>query len=282
MADNETPNTEATPPEGNDPERDFDVDPTEAADAPPSPDEEARAAAAEELAQANANRARERLLSERAMREALAPGPSARPAGDAGAEPGDEAPPAPFSPKPGKQRWPVKTINDNDRGQIGFSDDDIVDTTVEDMWLLERPDDMPLTRAVPKYQSNRAPGTETTVWRIRGRITAHKWEKDGDVHFILQDLDSGYTMVIETPQNGKGSDGKFFVGPKCPPEVRERIAAARTECEEQLDPRPFFKNTNRRVTVTGVGFFDVLHGASGAAQTNSIELHPVLDVTFED
>lgn len=278
MADNETPNTDAAPPEGADPERDFDVDPTEAADAPPSPDEEARATAAEELAQANARRARERLLSERAMREALAPGPPASPEGEAAGD----APPAPFSTKPGKQRWPVKTINDPDRGQISFSDDDIVDTTVEDMWLLERPADMPLTRAVPKYQSHRAPDTETTVWRIKGRIISHKWEKDGDLHLILQDFDSGYTMVIESPQNGKGSDGKFFVGPNCPAEVRQRIAAARTEFDEQLDPAPYFKNTNRQVTVTGVGFFDVLHGANGAAQTNSIELHPVLDVTFED
>lgn len=278
MADDETPNTNPAPPAGNDPERDFDVDPTEAsADAPPSPQEAAAAEAAEAFAQANARRARERLLSERAMREALAPEPPAGPGA-----PASDAPPAPFAPKPGKQRWPVKTINDPDRGQISFSHNDIVDTTVEDMWLLERPDDMPLTSAVPKYQSNRAEGPETTVWRIRGTIISHKWEKDGDFHLVLQDIGSGYTMVIESPQNGKGSDGKFFVGPNCPPEVRARIAAARTEFEEQLDPAPFFKNTSRRVTVTGVGFFDILHGANGAAETNSIELHPVLDVTFED
>jgi hypothetical protein len=59
-------------------------------------------------------------------------------------------------------------------------------------------------------------------------------------------------------------------------------AAAPAEFNEQLDPKPYFKNTNRRVTVTGLGFFDILHGASGAAETNSIELHPVLDVTFEN
>jgi hypothetical protein len=157
-----------------------------------------------------------------------------------------------------------------------------MDTTVEDMWLLERPNDMPLSHAVPKYQSRRAPGPETTVWRIQGRIISHKWEKDGDFHLVLQDLQSGYTMVIESPQNGRGSDGKLFVEDNCPADVRERIGVARTEFENQLNPAPFFKNTNRQVTVTGVGFFDILHGASGAAQTNSIELHPVLDVTFED
>jgi hypothetical protein len=34
------------------------------------------------------------------------------------------------------------------------------------------------------------------------------------------------------------------------------------------------------VTVTGVGFFDRIHGQTGVAP-NGIELHPVLDIQFQ-
>jgi len=36
---------------------------------------------------------------------------------------------------------------------------------------------------------------------------------------------------------------------------------------------------NLRVSVTGVGFFDPIHGQEGVA-TNGIELHPILDIVF--
>jgi len=40
-----------------------------------------------------------------------------------------------------------------------------------------------------------------------------------------------------------------------------------------------FQTAGETVTVTGVGFFDLLHGQSGAAP-NGIELHAVLDICF--
>ncbi|EWM11974.1 hypothetical protein [Kutzneria sp. 744] len=40
-----------------------------------------------------------------------------------------------------------------------------------------------------------------------------------------------------------------------------------------------FKTANVPVTITGVGFFDFLHGQTGVAP-NGIELHSVLDVQF--
>ncbi|HEX4713356.1 MAG TPA: hypothetical protein VH164_00350, partial [Ktedonobacteraceae bacterium] len=40
-----------------------------------------------------------------------------------------------------------------------------------------------------------------------------------------------------------------------------------------------FQTANVPVTVTGVGFFDFLHGQTGVAP-NGIELHAVLDVQF--
>jgi len=257
-------------------DRDFDREPDETA-APESPEELAAAEAAEAAAQANAARARARLLSERAAREAMTPSPASPEAEAAAPEP--EAA-APFAPKRGKQRWPVKTVDDDDKNKVKLADNDIKQTTVEDLWLEPRPTDMPLTRAVRKYQSKRAEGPETTVWQVEGRITAHKWEKDGDYHIVLQDLNSGYTMVVESPQEGEGSDGLPFVEDSSL--VKDRAEQARLKLQEELNPKPFFQNANRKVRITGVGFFDILHGATGAAETNSIELHPVIDVEFLD
>jgi hypothetical protein len=39
------------------------------------------------------------------------------------------------------------------------------------------------------------------------------------------------------------------------------------------------KNLHERVRVTGVGFFDFIHGQTGVAP-NGIEIHPVLGITF--
>lgn len=283
---NNPANTNTPNPPASDADRDFDREPEDdTVAAAASPEELAAEQAAEAAAQANANRARQRLLSERATREAMSPQPPAAPEAEA---PAPEAF-APFAPKRGKQRWPVKTINDEDLDKIQFSDagtdfpdEEFRDTTVENLWLEERPADMPLTKAVKKYQSNRAIGTETTIWQIEGRIISHKWEKDGDFHIVVQDLESGYTMVVESPQTGEGSDGLPFVDEKCPEQVKQRIEVARRLFEQELDPKPFFQSTSRRVRIRGVGFFDILHGATGAAETNSIELHPVLDVRFFD
>jgi hypothetical protein len=33
-------------------------------------------------------------------------------------------------------------------------------------------------------------------------------------------------------------------------------------------------------TVTGVGFFDKVHGQTGVSQSNGIELHPILKIEF--
>jgi hypothetical protein len=279
---NDPTNTNTPDPLASDADRDFDREPTDDDAAAPSSPEEL---AAEAAAQANANRARQRLLSERAAREAAAGPPSAAPTEEG---PVPEAF-APFAPKRGKQRWPVKTINDDDRDKVSFSNsgssfpnEDFQKATVEDLWLEERPADMPLTKAVKKYQSNRGEGAERVIWQVEGHIISHKWEKDGDFHLVLQDMDSGYTMVIESPQSGVGSDDLPFVDELCPEQVRKRIERARERFEEELDPRPFFQNSNRHVLVRGVGFFDILHGATGAAETNSIELHPILDVRFLD
>src|SRR5262249_49820450 len=60
---------------------------------------------------------------------------------------------------------------------------------------------------------------------------------------------------------------------------RTTIAAARAKFDGMFTATSGFKTANIPVRLTGVGFFDVLHGQTGVAP-NGIELHPVLDVLF--
>ncbi len=151
-------------------DRDFDR-PLDDIAAPVSPEEAAAAAAIEAAAQAEAEKARERLLHEM---ETL--------------DPTAEATMAPFQPKHGSERWPVKTVTDADRAKIGQHTEQ---TTVERLWLLKRPDDMPLKSRARKYQSSRAEGPETTMWQIEARIISYKWEDDGDYHVVVSQSDHG-------------------------------------------------------------------------------------------
>jgi hypothetical protein len=155
---------------------------------------------------------------------------------------------------------------------------------------------------------------ELTVWRITAQVTAVKNEDDGDLHLALQG-ESGETMIAESSRPdtkflGKknpwlpairntraaiegelnaalsginlvlGSDGKFV-----PPESFEssRLAAAAVgppiDAAAALAQGLNFKARikPRKARLTGVGFFDKVHGQLGVASTNGIELHPLLD-----
>src|SRR6185312_400080 len=57
------------------------------------------------------------------------------------------------------------------------------------------------------------------------------------------------------------------------------IRNARSQFDAKFTVTTSFKTTNMAVTVTGVGFFDFLHGQTGVAP-NGIELHAVLDIQF--
>ena len=130
---------------------------------------------------------------------------------------GNEAPPAAeeqplqfVSPeavtKPGVERWPVKTGQDPDVGQVGRNvingkslGAGVVPATVEELIAINRPPDMrPPTKAFPVYQSKRRATVELTVWQVDGEITVLKLESDGDYHLVLTGA-SGHTMIAEVP-----------------------------------------------------------------------------------
>lgn len=159
----------------------------------------------------------------------------------------------------GVERWSVKTGTDADRSLINLQS--TTDTTIAALTALSAPSTLP--------SDNRVQPTETTVFRLPATLTEYKMEADSDYHLVLSD-GSGHTMIAEIPDPAcVGSTSPLAAG----------ISKARGEFDAKYGVTTSFKTANVPVTLTGVGFFDFLHGQTGVAP-NGIELHAVLDIQF--
>jgi hypothetical protein len=194
----------------------------------------------------------------------------------------------------------------------------IVDTTVEELISVPRPPYMSDPAQLnPDYQDRRAAPLEQTVWRFEGTITVLKLEADGDYHMVLQGV-SGQTMIGEVPtpttqflgnspwianigQARKALDDTFvkklspaafvpmgkYLMPRGALTVQPQAlpplpASFVTPMEGSGMQMPLFQTqvTPTRARITGVGFFDKVHGQTGVSQSNGIELHPVLKIEW--
>ncbi|GCE08846.1 hypothetical protein [Dictyobacter aurantiacus] len=159
----------------------------------------------------------------------------------------------------GVERWSVKTGTDADASKINLQS--VTPTTISALRALTAPSSLP--------SNNRIQPTETTVFQLQDTLTQYKLETDSDYHLILADS-SGQTMIVEIPDPAcVGSSSPLLSG----------IQKARAEFDARYTPNSSFQTANIPVTVTGVGFFDFLHGQAGVAP-NGIELHAVLDIQF--
>src|SRR5205807_6428653 len=159
----------------------------------------------------------------------------------------------------GTERWSVKTLSDADRDKVDFT---AKEATVG--WLVsqEHPAQSPADQRIGPI--------ETQTYKVRARLISYKLEQDGDFHIVIADVeDPGKTMIAEIPS------------PDC------AGACASAHVEEFRRARAVIMETSNQassvsvvVVVTGVGFFDFLHGQTGAAP-NGIELHPVLKIEPE-
>jgi hypothetical protein len=94
-------------------------------------------------------------------------------------------------------------------------------------------------------------------------------EDDVDYHIVLADP-LGNTIVTEIPSPAcDGTTSPFDAA----------VAAVRAKFDAHLTAIPSFQTASIPVQMTGVGFFDFLHGQTGVAP-NGIEIHPILDMTF--
>jgi hypothetical protein len=153
----------------------------------------------------------------------------------------------------GVERWPVKTLVDDDAGDVIRTP---VEASVLDLVSIPRPPTQP-------PQARRLKPTEFTVFRVHANLTLVKKEKDQDFHLVLSDPDDPETtMIAEVPfktcASGSGEEANF-----------EKL-------QKLLEP---YKGNHEddpiEVEVEGVGFFDFLHNQTGVAP-NGLELHPVL------
>lgn len=100
-------------------------------------------------------------------------------------------------------------------------------------------------------------------------MRAVKLEDDSDYHLVISDPKTGGTMIVELIHPDCVAEGGSNPRPLFL-HARQAFAAA---CGT---PATGFRGANGSARVTGVGFFDFIHGQTGVAP-NGIELHPVLD-----
>jgi len=153
-------------------------------------------------------------------------------------------------------RWPVKTLTDRAARLVNVHPRA---TTVS-----------ALLRLAPTNTYTRGRGVERTTYRIRARLVETKHEDDEDYHLVVADpRHSSQTMIVEFPANVCTRGAK---SPRRRQMAQARAAFVRACGYPSSSSFHFLRGT---ATITGVGFFDAIHGQTGVAP-NGVELHPVL------
>jgi hypothetical protein len=159
----------------------------------------------------------------------------------------------------GVERWSIKTGTDAQAPSINLST--YISTTIYNMWSSTAPSSLPANSRIAPRELNQ--------YRLSGTLTKYKRETDSDYHLVIQD-GSGRTMIVEIPSiNCVGGGSPFGTG----------ISHARAQFDAKLTATSTMKTTSVPVTIKGIGFWDFIHGQTGVAP-NGIEVHPVLDITF--
>ena len=157
----------------------------------------------------------------------------------------------------GVERWAVKTLADPAGRKLGLTPRA---ATIRGLRKKEAPAYLGLRRGR---------GVERTTFRVRAKLVEMKLENDSDIHLVVADpMRTGATIIAELPSPsctaGATSSARLKVR-----RARNAFVAA---CGS---PTGSFKKLNGTATITGVGFFDQIHGQTGVAP-NGIELHPVV------
>ncbi len=162
--------------------------------------------------------------------------------------------------KCGQERWPVKTLSDSDAALVDFTP---VTSTVADLRAIPRPPSLP--------QDSRIAPTELTTYSVTANLVEFKLEEDRDIHLVISDLgDPSQTMIVEFP------DATLCAGAVDSAQAEDmRAARAALVAAFGQPSSSHFTDLDGTGTITGVGFFDFIHGQTGVAP-NGIELHPVI------
>jgi hypothetical protein len=161
----------------------------------------------------------------------------------------------------GTERWAVKTGTDRDAAQVSMTAQPTTVSALVSQPAPARPNAQTDTRYAP---------TELTVFAVSAILKVIKREKDQDYHLVIADPQTGETMIVEA-SDPDCTDGSRFAA---------EITGARQQIEAQFQGQIRERHeVNIPVDVTGIAFFDPIHGQEGVA-ANGIELHPILSIAF--
>ena len=124
----------------------------------------------------------------------------------------------------------------------------------------------------PGGRSSRGAPVERTVYRVGARLVAAKViDEDSDIHLVIADPKSDETMIAELPAfsctGGATRRARLL--------MEHARSAFLQACGDPGATEYAEYGRAAQATITGVGFFDFLHGQRGVAP-NAIELHPVI------
>jgi len=163
------------------------------------------------------------------------------------------------APKCGVERQKIKTLADKDATAIMKGP--IQASTIHDLIAHAAPTKQELLDAT----ATRFPAERMKV-EVSAMVVGYKKESDLDFHIVLSDPSTGQTMIAEIPS-----------GSCIPLEYASEFTALQKQFASDFGkPIARFKQvTPEKVKITGIVFFDFLHGQTGVAP-NGVELHPVL------
>lgn len=163
----------------------------------------------------------------------------------------------------GTERWDVKTLADPGAAGVDLTP---ITATVEELRAMPVPG--PLALHTPRYPQ------ETKTYRVTARLAVAALERDHDYHLVLAGSTSQATMIVEIPDPACVASHVSAVVSGI---ARTRAYFDQTFGAPSAAPQFTTFSGTPTISVTGVLFFDTLHGQRGVAP-NGVELHPVLDL----
>ncbi|HEV2262136.1 MAG TPA: hypothetical protein VGR69_07625 [Candidatus Rubrimentiphilum sp.] len=166
----------------------------------------------------------------------------------------------------GTERWHIKTLDDADAVKIKAPPQV---ASVHQMRALPVPSGFDKNNDTSRYVP-----VEETEYTVSAILVGFKEESDRDLHIVLADPSSpADTMIGEVPD------------PQCSTVAASghatQIAKVRNAFIKCFGTPPvgsLMKFSGKMIAqLTGVGFFDVLHGQTGVAP-NGLEIHPIVKV----
>jgi hypothetical protein len=157
------------------------------------------------------------------------------------------------------ERWPVKIGTDSDAHSVNLNN--LTQTSIANLISINAP---------AKLQDNKRDSNEKKVYVVSAILKKFAGMYDLDYHMVIADAE-GRTMIAEIPSPNCVPAGSYFAA---------GIARARAQFDAAFTATETFQTVEVPVHITGIGFFDYKEGQAGQAQ-NGIELHPILDITFD-